>query len=68
MCEYCDNKAVRLGGTDPEELKGVCLFMWNGKPSLNLTGWCYGSVGIPSVSVKINYCPFCGKRLRKELV
>lgn len=65
MCKVCDKKVNKLCGTNDDELRGLSLFMKTGSPALYVSGWCYGSVGIEGVGVNINYCPFCGKKLRK---
>lgn len=63
MCEYCDT-AVKFLGASRSGADGVDASIVVGQ--LRVSGWFDGIVGIDPLLIPINYCPMCGRDLRKE--
>ena len=64
-CDYCKNKGTNRFLVQSKDMDtGVDAKIANlDQPSLVVSGWFDGFVGIPPVSAPINYCPMCGRAL-----
>lgn len=61
-CEYCYGaKPLKIGETDD---KGIDICYPN---ELLVYGYDIHGFGSNGLSVKINYCPMCGRKLGKEV-
>lgn len=65
-CNFCEDKSIGDGNIYAEEVKrGIMaqLIYW-GKGELDICGGVYGVDDLSvTKSIKINYCPICGKEL-----
>lgn len=60
-CEYCDEaKPLIIGKTNDQ---GIAIHYPN---KLNAYGYDVNGSGHNGLSVEINYCPMCGRQLKKE--
>lgn len=61
MCDYCEKgKALIIGKTDDV---GIAIKY---PRQLNAYGYDVHGMGNNGITVKINYCPICGRDLRSE--
>lgn len=61
MCDYCDKAmAIVIGKTDDQ---GICIKYPN---KLHTYGYDVHGTGSNGLTVKINYCPMCGRKLNDK--
>ena len=65
-CNFCESEEVGNGNIYAEELKnsiGVQLIYW-GNGDMDISGGVFPIDNLTTTkTVKINYCPICGKKL-----
>lgn len=71
MCKYCEKVAMQSKGIPSvilyEEAEGKWGDLFRIGRSVSETGrdyWFFGEVN--AHDIKINYCPFCGRKLEEE--
>lgn len=61
MCDYCDKaRVIVIGKTDDQ---GICIKYPN---KLHAYGYDVHGPGSNGLTVKINYCPMCGRKLNDK--
>ena len=65
-CNFCQSEDIGNGNIYAEEVKNSImaqLIYW-GKGEMDITGGVYGLSNLQvTTTVKINYCPICGREL-----